>query len=858
MRPHRLRCTAFGPFAGTVEVDLDRLSASGLFLLHGQTGAGKTTLLDALGFALYGAVPGERGKAGRLRSDHAGAGLRTEVCLEVTLAGRRVRITRSPQQERRKQRGDGTTSEPAKVLLEELAGGSWTTVSTRIQEAAEEILDLVGMSAEQFFQVVLLPQGEFAQFLRAKSEQRGLLLQRLFGTERFSFVEDWLARRRVATSQELAEGRHRVALAGARVAQAAGVAEPAEPDDVSVEWAVALQTTAALHCGRVAAVAARCAAQQAAARAAAEAASALASAQERRAHLLAEAVELRAAVPAMTALRAEAQAAGRAAEVAAGLAQVVRREGDTTRAAAEVALSRARLSRAGLSRAGLAPGQSTAELSSAATAGRTRAGRLEGLRAVAAAVAADDLAEQEARREASACAAELARVATLLERLPARRAELTSSVASGRTAAVRLPAARAELAGLCAAAADERQLEQLAIDAAQLREELLLARESAVSLRDKAADVREARLDDVRFELASMLVDGDPCAVCGSTFHPEPSEVRGERVTRDDEDRARSGAESAQRGVEELAARLAGAEAEAAAVATRLAETTGTVLREALSAAEVEVAALEPRVADLPAAETAAVALDEEQARLAQRRQTLTVGVGEQERRAGEAANRASAGRAQLTAQLQGAPDLDGALAVTAAVVEAAERVLTAEHEALRCEREQHEAAQQAVAAATAAGFGDLAAAQAAVRSPTWRARTEQALQEDADARAGNAAGLSAPELQVPLDPPADVTGAADALAAADLALRAADGVLTTARSCAAALDELVPRLLHLVAELDPAIERARTVRSLADLCAGAGANQLQMTLSSFVFVARLGGVSDAAGVRLLRMTDRR
>jgi len=69
MRPHYLQLTAFGPFAGTVEVDLDALAANGLFLLRGETGAGKTTLLDGLGFALYGRVPGVRNGAKRLRSD---------------------------------------------------------------------------------------------------------------------------------------------------------------------------------------------------------------------------------------------------------------------------------------------------------------------------------------------------------------------------------------------------------------------------------------------------------------------------------------------------------------------------------------------------------------------------------------------------------------------------------------------------------------------------------------------------------------------------------------------------------------------------------------------------------------------
>ena len=135
MRPHRLRVTAFGAFGGTVEVSFDDLASSGLFLLHGETGAGKTTLLDAIGFALYGRVPGERGKARRLRSDHAAPGTATEVQLEATLGGRRMRITRKPEQERAKLRGAGTTTEQAKILLEELSGGSWRAVSTRMGEA---------------------------------------------------------------------------------------------------------------------------------------------------------------------------------------------------------------------------------------------------------------------------------------------------------------------------------------------------------------------------------------------------------------------------------------------------------------------------------------------------------------------------------------------------------------------------------------------------------------------------------------------------------------------------------------------------------------------------------------------------
>ena len=117
MRPHRLRVQAFGAFAGTEEVTFDDLE--GLFLLHGETGAGKTTLLDAIAFALYGRVPGERGSARRLRSDHAAAGLTTEVELEATIGGRQLRITRKPEQDRPKKSGVGVTREQAAVRLDE-------------------------------------------------------------------------------------------------------------------------------------------------------------------------------------------------------------------------------------------------------------------------------------------------------------------------------------------------------------------------------------------------------------------------------------------------------------------------------------------------------------------------------------------------------------------------------------------------------------------------------------------------------------------------------------------------------------------------------------------------------------------
>src|SRR3954463_15347915 len=192
MRLHRLSVTAFGPFVDTAEVDFDALSAAGLFLLSGATGAGKSSVLDAVCFALYGAVPGDRQHAGRFRSDQAPATLAPAVTLELTLTDRRFRVVRSPAWRRPKKRGDGTTPTPAQVTVSERTVDSWVHLTSRLDEAGDLLSGLLGMNLDQFCQVALLPQGHFQAFLRAKPDERQRLLARLFRTGRFERVEGWL------------------------------------------------------------------------------------------------------------------------------------------------------------------------------------------------------------------------------------------------------------------------------------------------------------------------------------------------------------------------------------------------------------------------------------------------------------------------------------------------------------------------------------------------------------------------------------------------------------------------------------------------------------------------------------------
>lgn len=194
MRLHRLEIQAFGPFAGKEVIDFDALAAQGLFLLNGPTGAGKTSVLDAIAYALYGQIPGARQNAIKsLRSHHAAIDLGPEVLCEFSVGGRRLEVRRSPEWMRPAKRGGGTTKEQASTQLRELKDGVWMALSQRNDEAAAQIQQLLGMNMAQFTKVILLAQGDFAAFLRANAKDREELLEKLFGTQIYQDLENRLA-----------------------------------------------------------------------------------------------------------------------------------------------------------------------------------------------------------------------------------------------------------------------------------------------------------------------------------------------------------------------------------------------------------------------------------------------------------------------------------------------------------------------------------------------------------------------------------------------------------------------------------------------------------------------------------------
>jgi exonuclease SbcC len=862
MRPHRLRVTAFGAFGGTAEVCFDELASSGLFLLHGETGAGKTTLLDAMGFALYGRVPGERGRARRLRSDHAAAGTPTEVELEATIGGRRMRMTRRPEQERPKRRGSGTTTEQAKILLEELTDACWRTVSTRAGEADEEIKDLMGMSAEQFYQVVLLPQGQFAQFLHADAADRARLLQRLFGTDRFRAVEDWLADRRRATAREVEEAELGISELIARIAQVAGV--PADPEAASpVQWAEQLARAAAEAAAAGAGQIARYRAGLDEALTLERAAERLADRQRRRAEALRARDELAAAEGGVQDLRRELAAALRAAEVAPALAEAERTSAVLAQALAAQAEARAA--------AGADAGASAADLRAAGQEHVAQAGRLEALRSVARQEAEEDQAAAGAQAAAAALTAQIAGAAAELAASQRNRPELSRERDQAHQAGQELPAARAEADRYRRAADDAEALAAAWIDKSRQEQAYIDAKLESVELLEEAARLRMARIDGMRAELAATLVDGAPCPVCGSLDHPELCELRGERVTREQEEAATASAAAAAERAETIGARLGAADVRVADLAARL-EAAGFAVPTDQRSLQAEAARLETAARDAAAAsaELAAKAArhrdlqaeleahDQAIAAAEKRLIELTEQRESELRQAAEAGQRSARHRETLRNQLGGQPDVDAALSAAREAADALIAAADAAEAAARAQSDARRAADLAAQAAAGAGFVGPDAARGALRDPAWRAEADEAVRRHEASAGAVAEQLADPDLDVPLDPPADTGGAAAAVEVARKLHDEAVAAHDRARHRADQLAELVPLLRSRSCELEPLAERAAEVRRLADLAAGLGANTLRMTLSSFVLAARLEEVAAAASERLLKMTSGR
>ena len=181
MRPVELTMSAFGPYADKITLKFEQLGKSGLYLITGDTGAGKTTIFDAISFALFGEPSGDNRDASMLRSQYAKPETPTEVELSFDYAGKRYVVTRNPQYMRRKSRGEGFTEERANAELTYPDG----RLVTKTREVNQAITEILGVDRNQFNQIAMLAQGDFRKLLKASTEERKKIFQKLFHTENY-------------------------------------------------------------------------------------------------------------------------------------------------------------------------------------------------------------------------------------------------------------------------------------------------------------------------------------------------------------------------------------------------------------------------------------------------------------------------------------------------------------------------------------------------------------------------------------------------------------------------------------------------------------------------------------------------
>lgn len=541
MRPLRIEFSAFGPYPGRVTVDFTRLAERGLYVITGPTGSGKTTVFDAMTFALYNTMVLKEPKD--IRSHHAEPDAATWVRFDFELDGVEYRVERSPEYERPSRRGGGTTTEkPSASLVRVEADGSTTSLATKVRDVTQHCEELLGLSAEQFQRVMLLPQGLVAQFLLDDSKRREELLAQLFGGEIFDRAVEHLKsiadqrQHSVESSEE--QLRHHLATARTglrRLHRALGTErgdrldavhpddadldDPDHPDELSDLGEADRDTIRET----LTTLADRCAALQESAASAAGAAEEAQTAAERASHLAQrfdQAARFRTTLHELVARESAVLADARAAESSASARPIA----DAADRAADARATTDRLARALEERCSRITSTATTvgiELDTrSASAIVTSVTRIEAeIREQQQLLADLDDSERrcaELERQRAAHGAELIELEQRLtaERssLQERRDELTTLTDEP----VDVSTLRAEAERLTAGV-ERRGL--LARD----RSRAVTTGDRVTSLRKTQAELWRRFVATQAPRLAGELRDGEPCPVCGSAEHPDPA-----------------------------------------------------------------------------------------------------------------------------------------------------------------------------------------------------------------------------------------------------------------------------------------------------------------------------------------------
>ncbi|GAA2904882.1 exonuclease SbcC [Microbacterium keratanolyticum] len=867
MRLHRLEVEGFGPFRERQRVDFDAFAADGIFLIAGRTGAGKSSILDAVCFGLYGGVPRYGTAEKRLRSDHSEPGEPSQVVVEFSTTAGRFRVTRSPEYLRPAKRGGGLTTEKAAAELEQLRDGEWQGIASRAVDVANELDAILQLTQEQFLQVILLAQNRFADFLLADSKDRQRLLRRLFGTVRFEDFQNRLDERRRASEQALS-GRNATVLA--RVEEGERLVAAEFPEESEAD---ATGTASTGELGPAQTTAQRIDALQ-------HAVARLRYRAERRAAERDDA-ELRqqAADAALTVLREDRQA-----QIERDRARVALRVLDEE--SGEISQLRELLDRARAAEAVRAP------IDAARTAEQRRAqahAQVDDARArwIASAGQCADVTAVGLRtwaRERSTERGGWQHVAGLEERSTERETTQHEAAARVTAATESLQAIDAERAALPAQLADlVAEREQLRVDADR-REECERLRDTAQARRTAAvqadahraalrtseiavadasaalasaqtalATLRQRRLDGFAGELATALVDGEPCAVCGSTEHPRPA-AHADPVTADDVADAEEVRDTA-------AAVERDATATAAAIRAELAVAEARAEGRTPAAADADLLAAEDALARAVDAQEKIVALDLRADELRARveaiatEHTAASAALATAREAFATAEKAAAEACALIAETRG--DFDSVaerMAHVSVQIDAALALADAidEH---RARDENHTEAQTVLRDALAdSAFADATQAEAALLPRETQAAHERRITAHSVQREKEREILLQLELRILPEEPIDLT--AEETAAADARTVWMQAV-TAAQQAALRVEQLHETTESAAREY--ALSATQTAQhevlsALAATIKGTG-NQRKMDLETFVLAAELEEIVTAANVRLHDMS---
>lgn len=886
MRPVRLSMTAFGPYAGTQELDFAALGGHSLFLIHGPTGSGKTSILDAMCFALYGDTSGAERDGRDMRSHHADPAVATEVTFDFVLGGAAYRVWRRPQQERPKVRGEGMTTAPPEAVLwaRNGAGGDGeegTVLASGWNRVTEAVERLLGFKSDQFRQVVVLPQGQFRRLLTADSRERQKILEVLFRTQRYRRLEEALKAEAADLAQELKNARERrnwllqEAKAAGRAALEARLAAHLEE----------LETLAR----EVLAAADRAAAAQKALEAGEQAALRLREKREAEENLR----RLEAYRQEMDGRRRELERARRA-QLLAPLEETLRarredaREAEAYLARAAKALEEAerRLEQA---RTRLAREEGRKDERLAAELETARLKELEG------AVASLDEARRElAERERAgralaearqAAAGELEAARRLLETRTEERDGAREAAYRAGTLELELRAAEKALKTRDELDAQNAALEELRAVQETAGEDFKALEAAWGEARDVLSRLREAWMRGQAAVLASRLIPGQPCPVCGAREHPAPAagtdEVPAEEDVRRAEQRLADAEEARDRARETLdgiVRRKESLEVHVRHLERELADSGFPVDGEL----DERVRRLRLELAEARRAAAAAAGLEEVVAGLKRRVEEAERRLGETEARLQEAREAWQAARALVGEREKAVPaELRDSKALQRARAAAEERCRRLA-EALEEARRQAEQAEREAAAARAAvagaekfredavrrlreeeetfarrlkaeGFADFAAYAAARKPPEAVAALEQEIRAFEE------------EMQSARGVLAKARRAAEGLAEPDLpALRAAREAAEEAWAAllkkqanleaeAASEKAWLAALGELEEELDKLQERYATVGRLAEVANGK--NAYGLTFQRFVLGALLDDVTLAATRRLRLMS---